>query len=281
MSKLYKVVGISKQAVFSENKKSIEYENKLIALLEQVELLREEHPGCGLEKMYYTLQPDFLGRDAFIEIFMDLGFRVRRAKNFKRTTYSSDKFYKNLINGLVLKGFGHVWQTDITYIYVGDKFYYATYIIDVYTRVIVGYNISKSLRVESNIKALEMAVTEYGYPKIHHSDRGSQYNCNEYIALLKTNKTKISMGKCAQENAYAERINLTIKDEYLRYRTMTTFEKLVNENSRSVKNYNEKRLHENLGMKPPLKFLEELQNKRLKKPVMQIHDYSKHPNYKK
>jgi hypothetical protein len=278
MSKLYKVLGISKQAVFANNKLAIIHEQKLILLLKQAELLRDEHPGCGLEKMYYTLLPDFVGRDAFIELFMDLGFRVRRTKNYRRTTFSSDVYYENLINGLQILSFGDVWQTDITYIEVGDVFYYAVYIIDVYTRVIVGFNAAKSLHAQSNIIALQMAVNNYWYPKIHHSDRGSQYTSNDYIALLNENGTKISMGKCAQENAYAERINLTIKDEYLKYKTIETYKDLVKENTKAIKNYNEKRIHNNLNRKTPMQFLKQILNEKNTNSPLLIHDYENHPN---
>lgn len=269
-------MGISKQAVFSNNKQALLYEQNLLELMREVELLREEHPGCGLEKMYFTLQPKFIGRDAFIEMFMDLGFRVRKFKNYRRTTFSSDTYYENLINGATIGSFGDIWQTDITYISIGERFFYAVYIIDVYTRIIVGYNVAKTLQAESNIIALKMASKKYGYPKIHHSDRGTQYTSKKYTALLQANGTEISMGKCAQENAYAERINLTIKDEYLRYRQLNSYEDLLKENQKAVKNYNEKRIHNKLGRKTPIQFYNEI-NSRLKLGLpLVIHDYQNH-----
>src|SRR5690554_7952496 len=88
-------------------------------------------------------------------------------------------------------------------------------IIDVYTREVLGYNVGDNMRKEANIKALKMALEgiapEQREKMIHHSDRGSQYGSREYKKLLTDNGIQISMGMKAQDNAYAERINGTIK----------------------------------------------------------------------
>ena len=89
------------------------------------------------------------------------------------------------------------------------------FIIDVYTKKIVGYAVSDHMRATANVKALQMALNTHITPEFHHSDRGSQYNYGEYVTILKRAGTKISMALKAQDNAYAERINRTIKDEYL------------------------------------------------------------------
>lgn len=256
MNSLYKVTGISKQAVYKYALLEKEKEQKLIMLISEAEDLRREHPGCGVEKMYYTLQPDFLGRDKFIETFMMLGFRVKRKKNYRRTTYSSKVYYPNLIKGMEVTAPNVIWQSDITYIEAGNRFYYAVFIIDVYTKELVGYQVSEHMFATANIKAFKMASDKFGYPKIHHSDRGSQYIYKEYISLLETNGTSISMALTAQENAYAERINRTIKEEYLSKWEIKTFPELKRAISRAVKNYNTKRIHNHLGRRTPQQFRE-------------------------
>lgn len=110
-----------------------------------------------------------------------------------------------------------IWQSDITYIRIKDVFYYAVFIIDVYTKKIVGYHVSDNMRAQANIEALKMAFKYNTPPLIHHSDRGSQYTYKGYIQLLKTKGVNISMALSAQDNAYAERINRTIKNDYLAY----------------------------------------------------------------
>ena len=201
--------------------------------------------------MYYTLQPDFIGRDRFIETFMDLGYRVKRMKNYYRTTIPVSLKYPNLIEGLMVRSKNMVWQSDITYFDIKGKFYYLVFIVDVYTRCVVGYAISDNLRAEANIRALKMAEKDHGYPMIHHSDRGSQYVERTYVKTLKKNGCKISMGLKAQDNAYAERINGIIKNEYLKHKTINSFEQLKRQTKQAVNHYNSIRPHYSLPNKMP------------------------------
>lgn len=251
MNALYAAIGISKQAVHRYAARERQFEEKLRVLIAEAELLRAEHPGCGLEKMYYTLRPDFIGRDRFIDFFMALGFRVKQRKNRRRTTYSTSVDYPNLIKGMQLNGPNVVWQSDITYIAVGKAFYYAVFIVDVYTKEIVGYSLSTHLRATANLRALKNAFGQYGAPQIHHSDRGRQYIYHEYIALLESHSVAISMAMTAQENAYAERIHRTIKEEYLSHWHIQTFSGLRRAVKKAVRHYNTQRLHNHLGRKTP------------------------------
>lgn len=254
LNKLYKTIGISKQAVSQYQKRQHVFDAKLLQLVTEVDELRKEHPGCGVEKMYYTLTPDFIGRDRFTEVMMQLGYRLKRKKNYKRTTIAGKIYYPNLIKGLVVNAPNTVWQSDITYIKVAGNYYYAVFIIDVYTKEIVGYKISDHMRATANIEALKMALAVHGPPKFHHSDRGSQYTYKGYIELLKENDVQISMATSAQDNAYAERINRTIKEEYLNYWKPKTFMQLKAMVKRAVQNYNEKRVHNNIDRTTPLEF---------------------------
>jgi len=254
MNKLYKTIGVSKQAVYQYAKRQLIFDTNVSQLVTEAEELREEHPGCGVEKMYDALKPDFIGRDRFVEMMMDLGFRIKRKKNYRRTTISSKIYYPNLIKGLEVNRPSGIWQSDITYIPIGGKHYYAVFIIDVYTKKIVGYQLSDHMRATANIKALQMAIRSHPPPTIHHSDRGSQYTYRGYIDLLKHHKSKISMALSAQDNAYAERINRTIKEEYLDYWKPKTFTQLKRCVRKAVENYNNQRPHNNLGKISPLEY---------------------------
>lgn len=256
LNKLYAVAGVTKQGFRQNRERQQLFDAKIQVLISEVDHLRAEHPGCGLEKMYDTLKPDFFGRDRFIELFMDLGYRVRRYRNYHRTTYSTNRHYPDLIKGYSVNSPSIIWQSDITYIRIGEKFYYAVFILDVYTRKIVGYQVSDHMRATANVAALKMAFKENKPPLIHHSDRGSQYVYDVYVRMLTEEKCQISMGLIAQDNAYAERINQTIKDEYLRHWKPSTYEQLSKDVKRAVNNYNTKRIHENLNKMTPLKFEE-------------------------
>lgn len=273
MNQLYSTIGISKQAVNQYSKKQLVFDNKVGILLIEAEVLRKEHPGCGVEKMYNTLKPDFIGRDRFVDLFMDLGFRLNKKRNYKRTTYAGSIYYPNLIKGVKVYSPSTIWQSDITYIYVSERFYYAVFIIDVYTKKIVGYQVSNHMRATANIKALEMALKSNKAPTTYHSDRGSQYVCKEYINTLEKNGSKISMALSTQDNAYAERINRTIKEEYLDYWKPKNFEQLKAQMRKAVKHYNNERPHNNIGKLSPVDFENKWFKNQLKvNPILTIFD---------
>ena len=254
LNKVYEVVGISKQAVHQWIKRQKRFEEQVEQLLVEVDELRGQHPGCGLEKMYWTLQPDFIGRDRFIALLSQLGYQLKKKRNHRRTTRSVKQRYPNRIRGLVLDAPGIVWQSDITYIQVGQRFYYAVFIIDVYTKIIVGYEVSDHLRASANVKALKKAIRKYGWPKYHHSDHGSQYGYKLYIELLLYYQILISRAETAPDNAYAERINRTIKEEYLDHWQPKDFTQLKRMTAKAVKHYNQQRQHNSLGKFSPVEF---------------------------
>ena len=265
LSELYQVAGISKQGITKYNKKQSIFNSKLEELAIEVDILRSQHPGCGVEKMYNTLNPDFIGRDRFINIFMELGYRIKKKKNYRRTTIPAHYKYPNLIEGSLVTGINQVWQSDITYIYVVDKYFYLVFILDIYSRRIIGYQASDSLRVEANINALKQAFkvrkSESLDNLIHHSDRGSQYISGKYLDLLSERNIEKSMGLVATDNAFAERINGTIKNEYLLLWGVTSFQDLNRKLKRAVYNYNNKRIHNHLPNKAtPIEFEENLLN---------------------
>lgn len=244
------MLGITKQAVHQHKQREKLYHIKLSDLIIQVDELRKEHPGCGVEKMYRALKPDFIGRDNFVEIFMSLGYRVKKMENYIRTTIPTHLKYPNLIEGMLVYESNQVWQSDITYFYLNERFYYIVFILDVYTKEIVGYNVSDNMRAEANIIALKQAIKNQLVSLkglIHHSDRGSQYVDNDYLNLLKNNGMIASMGLKAQDNAYAERINGTIKNEYLKRWEIKSFSDLKKKLNKAVKHYNEKRSHSSLS----------------------------------
>src|SRR5699024_9901002 len=123
------------------------------------------------------------------------------------------------------------------------------------TKKIVGYKVSDHMRAQANIDALKMALKDNDAPMIHHSDRGSQYTYKEYVNLLKSNGSKISMALTAHDNAYAERINKTIKEEYLDHWKPKTFNQLKRMVKKAVENYNTKRIHNNNNRMSPGKFI--------------------------
>jgi transposase InsO family protein len=256
------MLGVSKQAVQQAKKRQEAFDEELSALIVLADELKEEHPGCGVEKMYYTLKPSFMGRDTFCELFMSLGYGVKRMKNYHRTTISGKIYYPNYIEGMeVLRPF-QVIQSDITYFNLHHTDYYLVFIIDVYTRIIVGYAVNNHLRVEANLQALAQALKVMKvqpWSVIHHSDRGSQYSSKAYRKQLEDHSIHLSMGKVAWENPYAERINGIIKNEYLKRWLITDFADLKRKVKKAVHHYNYKRMHRAFKMKySPMQWYENL-----------------------
>lgn len=264
MNSLFGILGLSKQSVHQSRLRYRKFEEELQELIIQVDQIRSEHPGCGVAKMYMSLQPKTMGRDKFCEIFMSLGYRVVQHRNYQRTTTPGHIRYPNLITGMVIHRPYQVVQSDITYFSVEGRFYYLVFIIDVYTKEILGYNVSDHLRASSNVIALKQAllqVKELARGMIHHSDMGCQYTSDEYLSLLRANGVIVSMGGSAQENAYAERVNGIIKNEYLNYRSITSFKQLVKEVAQAVNHYNKSRKHQAFKNRfTPLEFKEKVVN---------------------
>src|SRR5699024_5911194 len=255
LNALYGAAGISKQAVWEHFKRE-EAELTLIRnVMGQLEARRGEHPGEGLEKLYWQLEPEGMGRDKFCRIFGQLGYGLRRPKNRMRTTIPAHKGFENLIEGRAVVGPCQVWQSDITYIKVSDRFYYLTFITDVYTRRIVGWATSKSLRAEANLKALKMATSPFSAERledcIHHSDRGSQYTDGRYLSLLRGYQMRVSMGRNATDNAFGERVNGIIKDEYLIPWALGSCRDRNKRTKQAGSDYNTKRHHGALGRCAP------------------------------
>jgi putative transposase len=277
LNELYRVIGITKQGVNQYHKRQIVFDSRVLELAANAEALRKQHPGCGVEKMYYALKPSFVGRDRFINIMMDIGFRLKHSRNYRRTTYPGRVRHPNLIKGLNVSSPCTIWQSDITYIPILNQFYYAIFIIDVYSKKIVGYKVSKNMRAIANVGALAMALRDNPAPRIHHSDRGSQYGCHQYISLLNNASTQISMGLKAQDNAYAERINRTIKEEYIDHWRPKTYRQLQLQVAKAVNHYNIRRPHSHLNQMAPQEFEEKWHNNQLpNKPTFTIFDENNH-----
>lgn len=232
----------------------------------------------GCRKMALMLKQPGLGRDKTEALLLGAGFRIIYPPNYIKTTHSVRfRRFSNLIEGMRLTSINKVVQTDITYLWVKDRFYYLVFIIDVYSRLITGYHVSCGLEAQANMKALRMMIQLRGKQNIkgliHHSDRGSQYNCNEYLGILKEHDIKVSMCNEAWENAYTERINRTIKHEYLRHRHIDCLQTLRKEMTRAIKLYNQKRPHWSLleQMNPEQfeKYVEKLS--KAKRPKMMIY----------
>jgi len=181
---------------------------------------------------------------------------VKRRKT--RTTNSQHPYprYENLVKDLEIVRPDQVWVSDITYIRLQNDFVYLAIVLDVFTRAIRGWCLSRSLDQPLTVQALQMALLAR-IPQIHHSDQGLQYASDAYVHLLKNYGIQISMaavGK-AEENGYAERFMRTIKEEEVDLSEYRDFNDALHQIANFIQDvYMTKRIHSSLGYLTPAEF---------------------------
>ena len=165
--------------------------------------------------------------------------------------------FSYLLNDIVVNKAHQVWQVDITYLRTVSRFVYLVAVIDVYSRMIVGYRLSNNLCVESCKSALEDAILSFGVPSIVNSDQGSQFTSDDWIELLSFHKIKISMtgkGRC-NDNAYIERLWRAFKYEGSLLYHWNTIAAIKNNIKNWITWYNFKRPHQSLDYSTPADIL--------------------------
>jgi putative transposase len=262
----YEALDMTKQGVHKMINRYLKQEEEIIFLVPVIREIRDDHPTISCRAMYYMINPVTIGRDKFEKICKDLGFVIEKKTKHIRTTDSTGVVkFDDLTRGFVLTDIDQIYSSDITYYKVGNGFYYITFILDCYTRRILGHSVSSRLFTEyTSLPALKMAIENKGNRVkegiIFHSDGGGQYYDKEFLALTKKYKFKNSMCEYAWENGKAERINGIIKNNYLIHRKIETMGDLLKEVDRAVTLYNQKRPHKNLKYNTPMNFEKQLLN---------------------
>lgn len=225
-------------------------------ILQQVIEIRSQLPRLGTRKLHFMVEPRLqehgiqVGRDYLFNLLTQHNLLVRNRRRKVITTDSKHWMhkYRNLITDLEIHHPEQLWVSDITYIRMINEFAYLSLITDAYSRKIVGYSLRKDLSSEGCINALYMALAARKYPQqqlIHHSDRGSQYCCKEYVALLTQNRIAISMTENGDpyENALAERVNGIIKNEFKLHSSVVGLQETHRLVANSINIYNTIRPH--------------------------------------
>ena len=256
--------GFSRQAWYDSQKRHSRYQMQEVFVLKQAKVLRQEHKRMGGEKLLLLLRPTLeehdikCGRDKFLNLLSEHGLLVRRRRSKPRTTDSNHFYrkYTNLIKDIELSSSGRLWVSDITYIRTLKGFVYLSLITDAYSKKIVGWCLWPSLSSEGALNALKMAISAEGIKTglIHHSDRGIQYCCNDYVNYLKGSSINISMTENGDpyENAIAERVNGILKDEYDLSETFSDSQTALEAVKTAIYKYNNKRPHRSLDMMFPV-----------------------------
>jgi putative transposase len=260
MNSWYQCLGLSKQAFHQRLNRWLRRQEEMEQLLPLIRQIRADHPTMSSRVIYHKIQPRYMGRDIFEALCREHGFNVEIRRNLARTTNSLGVTrFDNLVADLEVTHVNQVWVSDITYYFLSNRFYYITFMLDLYSRYIVGYNLSKGLMtIETTIPALNMAldlnwdICTQGL--ILHSDGGGQYYSKDLLAITREKHILNSMGKEAYDNAYAERLNGTIKNDYLIHYQPSTYDELKAMLKKAVSNYNNGRPHQSLKMQTPATF---------------------------
>jgi transposase InsO family protein len=233
---------------------------------EVVELVKEERieqPRVGTRKLHEALRFPFeasglkVGRDKLFDILREYDLLIRRKRASCRTTDSYHRFhkYKNLVKDMAVTAPNQVWVSDITYIRTVNGFCYLALITDLFSRRIVGYDLSDTLELAGCLGAFKRAqkAARPAAGLVHHSDRGIQYCSNQYVEELKRHSVKISMTEenHCYENAVAERVNGILKDEFYLDQCFFSTDHARMATKNAIDIYNSKRLHLSLGYKTP------------------------------
>lgn len=192
-------------------------------------------------------------------LMQELGIQGQAPVKKRRTTNSEHGFprYPNLVLGLHIDRLDQVWVADITYIRLGTEFVYLAVLMDVFTRCIRGWHLSRSLGQDLTLTALDKALASGRYPGIHHSDQGVQYAASDYVDELQARDIAISMAEVGEawQNGYAERLIRTIKEEEVDLSDYRDYNEAYDQIGRFLDNvYMQKRIHSSLGYLTPVEF---------------------------
>lgn len=264
MGRLCSFVGISRQAHYQWQHREIAESLHAVLILEVVRIIRGRQACIGGRKLYGMLLANHchlmhgVGRDAFFSILGAAGMLVRRNRRSVRTTYSQRwrRLYHNEIRDIVAAYPGHILVADITYLRLSKGFAYLALVTDLYSRKIVGYDVSLSLSLDGALRALRMALAACppGRLLIHHSDHGLQYYSGEYckeVEKVRGGIMSMTEDGNVYENAVAERVNGILKAEFAldqQFRSCKQAKAAVRE---AIEIYNNERPHMSLSMRTP------------------------------
>lgn len=269
VSLVCRLFGHCRQAFYQSKadiEKEVERERKIFNAVADI---RNEDPRVGGYKLWLMLISMFgrecvPGRDRFFVVMRRKGLMLPKPKP-RHTTNSNHRYHKwkNLIKGIVLTAANQLWVADITYIALANgDVCYLHLITDAYSHKVVGWALADTLKAAVSMQALQMAIdqaVEMGGIEclaklIHHSDRGVQYCCDAYVAMLKDHGIAISMTEDYKptDNAIAERLNGILKTEGIYPRKQpSSLEDALVFISRFIQFYNCRRPHMSIGYKTP------------------------------
>lgn len=262
------MIGLSPSSYYAKPKIPREQREREDAeLRDQIERVQAELTPNGYRSVlrYLRRRGNAAGERKIRRVMKKYDLHARLKRAFVATTDSkhSHRVYPNLLPGRTVMGLDEVWTADLTYIRIGNGFVYLAVVVDLYSRRVIGWSISKRIDGDLAVAALRMAIGQRkpGPGCIHHSDRGAQYLCDDYVALLKQHKFWISNSAKGNpyDNAWTERFMRTLKQEEVYLANYETYLDVIENLPTFIEEvYNEKRIHSGINYLTPVELEERI-----------------------
>ena len=226
-------------------------------------LFKQSRDSLGSREMMKKLREEGfqVGRYKVRKLMKKLNLKVTQRVAYKVTTKRNHNDYvaANLLNqNFNPASTNQVWAGDITYLKTGEGWMYLAIVMDLYSRRIVGWYISKLMTTDLICKAMIMAYNLRRPPKglVFHSDRGSQYTSKRYRKLLISNGIRASMGDVGAcwDNAVVERFFGSLKHDWIFKIAQPTREHMKKDVAAYMRYYNLDRLHTANGGQSPIDY---------------------------
>lgn len=236
-------------------------------LRDAIESVQMDFPCAGYRTVqeYLERRGHIAGERRIRRVMRKFSLHAQITRAYVHTTDSNHehRVYPNLLPGKCLTGLNQVWAADFTYIRIQNGFVYLAVILDLYSRKVIGWAISKRIDAELAIAALKQAIqTRHPPPDcIHHSDRGVQYLCKDYVALLKQHELVPSNSAKGNpyDNAFVESFMKTLKQEEVYLANYQTYLDVITHLPMFIEAvYNEKRVHSGIDYFTPAELEEKI-----------------------
>lgn len=227
-------------------------------------------PGGSARQVYFFIRkklPTFdsqllgWGKHRFEAFCLENGLRVEHRRFIPKTTIRGDFVFPNRIEGMEVSNINQVWVSDITYLFAshGQLIGYATTLIDVYSRHLLGLNFSQTMRAEeTSLEVLRQAFQTRQKNDFNgllfHSDGGKQYIQTEFIRALRNRNIQSSMAENCYQNAFAEAFNDTLKNHLLHEININSFPQLKKQQAFLQHCYNYNKPHTSLNQMNPIEY---------------------------
>jgi putative transposase len=249
---LAKKLGVSRSSLYYQKKRPAQD----LEIKNQIDSVMTDNPSYGHKRIALDLK---LNKKRILRVMKLFNLKPARRRVICPFRPEDQKKpsarFENLIKNITALFPGHIFAADFTYIKYHGAFIYLATIIDLFTREIVGFNISRYRNKYLVIGALQNALYHNPPPVLLHSDQGSEYEANEYIKIAIQNKIKVSMSRKSSpwENGFQESFYSHFKLDLGQTNRFDTLSELVEAIYQQIFYYNNKRIHGKLKM-PPVKF---------------------------